>query len=325
MLPDHLPQAFCRLLTPNPPPLGGLLRAGHPRSLKERLDQAPSRVLARPLLGHLGLVHDQGDEFVANHIHGKQCLLRLLVVLRSADDRDLAARALRGEGVTEQERRHFIDERGTRSLCVTVWHFGQAERRVNQTRLPSRKDDLGRVGDAMALLGSRDVQATFRLLEGQPIPRAVIVGHLIVSEKVKQRLLARRRYQAAGATLTADAVGTAALRCLGRGLHRLGLVHLTGLRGTLFIHRHRRTGKLDSLSEDVLLAQELLVGVMGDQIDLVDVRHPGALPKGEPEPTAQNLLGERLGGEFAQCHNHRNVLHVPALSQHVHADDCSDG
>ncbi len=46
----------------------------------------------------------------------------------------------------------------------------------------------------------------------------------------------------------------------------------------------------------------------------------------QAQPTPDDLLGEdlRFGGERPQPEHHRNVVHVPALTQHHDTDDCLD-
>ena len=81
---------------------------------------------------------------------------------------------------------------------------------------------------------------------------------------------------------------------------------------------------MDSLSEHVLLREQLLVGVVCHEVDLVDIRDASALSEGQPQATAKNLLGQGLGGQPPQGHDDRDVLHVPALAEHVHAHDGAD-
>ncbi|KNX39729.1 hypothetical protein ROTO_37330 [Roseovarius tolerans] len=109
-------------------------------------------------------------------------------------------------------------------------------------------------------------------------------------------------------------------------LHRHGLVRvdLGSGRKPLVVHLDRRRRQLDALAEYILLGEQLLVGVVGHQVDLVHVCDAGAGTEREPQATAQNLLGERLRREATQGDDDRDVLHVPPLAQHVHAHDGPD-
>ena len=57
--------------------------------------------------------------------------------------------------------------------------------------------------------------------------------------------------------------------------------------------------ELDSLPKDVLLGQELAVGIVRDEVDLIHIGHAGAATERQPKTATQDLFRQRLRRELA--------------------------
>ncbi len=78
-------------------------------------------------------------------------------------------------------------------------------------------------------------------------------------------------------------------------------------------------GSLIFAASDAKLGQpEIQLGVFAPAASCL-------LPPRIGQAAAEDLLGQRLRRELPQRHDDRDVLHVPALTEHVHAHDRADG
>ena len=90
-----------------------------------------------------------------------------------------------------------------------------------------------------------------------------------------------------------------------------------------------RLFEVEGVEGDVLVLLQLLDELeerwVADDVDPLDVGVE-SVTEHQPKPTADRLLGQdvRLGGVGAQADDDGDVLDVPALAQHEHADDRID-